>query len=110
MSRIAWAILAVLIVASGCRTGDRETFVTYFNGEQRVSLIYPSEWRTDEAEQEGVWYRYFLAPPTAPDTKAAMSVTLLAGPLASSIEEYAESYLAGNAGKVVSRSGPHSSG
>ena len=26
--------------------------MTYFNGEQRVSIRYPSGWRTDEAEQE----------------------------------------------------------
>ena len=60
-------------------------------------MRYPSEWRTEEAEQEGIWYRYFLAPPTARETKTAMSVTLLAGPLSSPIEEYAEGYLAGNA-------------
>ena len=59
-------------------------------------MRYPAEWRTDEAEQDGIWYRYFLAPPTAPENKTALSVTLLAGPLTGPVEDYAESYLAGN--------------
>jgi hypothetical protein len=94
LSRLASIILAALVLAGGCRSGERETFATYFNGEHRVSVHYPSEWRTDEAEQDGIWYRYFLAPPTAPQTKAAMSVTLLSGE--GPIEEYAANYLAGN--------------
>jgi hypothetical protein len=89
-------VLAVVLLTAGCRRGERETFVTYFNGVQQVSVRYPSGWRTDQAEQEGIWYRYFLAPPTAPENKAAVSVTLLAGPLSSPVDEYAQSYLAGN--------------
>ena len=100
MSRHVWILALALLLAAGCRRGERRSFVTYFNGEQRVSVRYPSEWRTDQAEQEGIWYRYFLAPPAAPQNKAPVSVTLLAGPLSSSIDEYARSYLAGN--KVVS--------
>jgi hypothetical protein len=57
---------------------------------------YPAGWRTDQAEQDGVWYQYFLAPPAGADNKAALSVTLLAGPLGGSVEAYARSYLAGN--------------
>jgi hypothetical protein len=89
-------IVVALLLAGGCRSGERETFVTYFNDAQKVSVCYPSSWRTDQAEQEGIWYRYFLAPPTVPQNKAAVSVTLLAGPLASPVDEYAQSYLAGN--------------
>ena len=96
MSSRAWAIFALALLVAGCRGGERESFVTYFNGEQRVSVRYPSGWRTDQAEQEGIWYRYFLAPPAAPENKAAVSVTLLSGPLSVPLEEYAESYLAGN--------------
>jgi hypothetical protein len=96
LSRRAAVVLAALVFAAACRSGERETFVTYFSGSQQVSVRYPSEWRTDEAEQEGIWYRYFLAPPAAPENKAAVSVTLLAGPLSVSLEQYAESYLAGN--------------
>ncbi len=87
--------MAVILTAA-CRSGERETFVTYFNGQQNVSVRYPSGWRTDQAEQDGIWYRYVLAPPVAPESTAAVSVTLLAGPMSSPVEEYAESYLAGN--------------
>jgi hypothetical protein len=61
-----------------------------------VSLRYPAAWRTDQAEQDGMWYRYFLAPPSGPQNRAAVSVTLLAGPLVVSVDEYAKSYLAGH--------------
>jgi hypothetical protein len=61
-----------------------------------VSVRYPAGWRTDQAQQEGVWYQYFLAPPTGADNKASLSVTLLAGPLGGSVEDYAHSYLTGN--------------
>ena len=96
MSSRASVLLAVVLLAAACRSGERETFVTYFSGDQRVSVRYPSEWRTDEAEQDGIWYRYFLAPPAAPETKAAVSVTLLSGLLSGPLEDYAQSYLAGN--------------
>jgi hypothetical protein len=43
-----------------------------------------------------MWYRYFLAPPTGPQRKPAVSATLLAGPLGVPLEDYAQSYLAGN--------------
>jgi hypothetical protein len=59
-------------------------------------LRYPSGWKSDEAEQDGMWYRYFLGPPTGPQRKPAVSVTLLAGPLGMKLEDYAQTYLAGN--------------
>jgi hypothetical protein len=87
--------LAVLL-AQAC-TGSREQFVTYFNGDHGVSLRHPASWRTDQAEQEGVWYRYFLAPPAGPQNRSPVSVTLLSGPAAGSLDEYAQRYLAGHA-------------
>jgi hypothetical protein len=96
LSSRASALLAAVILTAACRGGEREILVTYFNGQQAVSLRYPSGWRTDQAEQDGIWYRYFLAPPAAPEGTAAVSVTLLAGPMSSPVEEYAQSYLAGN--------------
>jgi hypothetical protein len=83
-------------LAAACGTRGRETFVTYFNGDHGVSLRHPASWRTDQAEQDGVWYRYFLAPPTAPQGRAPVSVTLLSGPMAVPVEQYAETYLAGH--------------
>jgi hypothetical protein len=43
-----------------------------------------------------VWYRYFLAPPEGPQRKPPISVTLLAGPYAGDVDEYAQIYLADN--------------
>ena len=59
-------------------------------------MRYPASWRTQAAEQDGVWYRYFLGPPAGPERKPSVSVTLLAGPLGPGVEEYAQTYLAGN--------------
>jgi hypothetical protein len=84
------------LVALAC-VGSREQFVTYFNGDHGVSLRHPVSWRTDQVEQEGVWYRYFLAPPAGPQNRSPVSVTLLSGPAAGSLDEYAERYLAGHA-------------
>jgi hypothetical protein len=77
-----------------CGTKGRETFVTYFNGDHGVSLRHPATWRTDQAEQGGVWYRYFLAP--GPQGRAPLSVTLLAGTMTVPVDQYAQTYLAGH--------------
>jgi hypothetical protein len=86
----------VAICFSACKGGRGEVYVTYFNGEHGLSVRHPAGWRTEQAEQDGVWYRYFLAPPEAPGSRAPVSVTLLAGAMAASVEEYAQSYLAGH--------------
>jgi hypothetical protein len=88
------AAFAATLLAAACGARDRESFVTYFNGDHGVSLRHPSGWRGDQAEQGGVWYRYFLAPPSG--GRSPVSVALLAGPIAVPLETYAESYLAGN--------------
>jgi hypothetical protein len=98
-SRAALALGAVALLcatASGCRQRGAETFVTYFNGEHGLSVRHPAAWRTDQAEQDGVWYRYFLAPPVGPQNRAPVSVTLLAGAMTASVDAYAQSYLAGH--------------
>jgi hypothetical protein len=59
-------------------------------------MQHPASWRTDQAEQDGVWYRYFLAPPSGPPNRAPVSVTLLAGALSTPVEAYAQTYLAGH--------------
>jgi hypothetical protein len=92
-SRKAAALAAALLVAA-CGARDRETFVTYFNGDHGVSLRHAATWRTDQAEQEGVWYRYFLAP--GPPGRAPVSVTLLAGTMTVPVDQYAHTYLAGH--------------
>jgi hypothetical protein len=82
--------------------------LTYFNGQYDVSLRYPASWRSEQLEQEGVWYRYFLGPPAGADRKPSVSATLLVGPLAGPLEAYAQTYLAGHslaASRDESRSG-----
>ncbi len=70
--------------------------MTYFNGDHGVSVRHPASWRNDQAEQDGVWYRYFLAPPSGPQSRSPVSVTLLAGAMNVTVEQYAQSYLAGH--------------
>jgi hypothetical protein len=82
--------------AGACRGSSRDPLITYFNGDFALSVRYPASWRTDQAEQDGMWYRYFLGPPTGTERKPAVSATLFAGPLAMSLEDYAQKYLAGN--------------
>jgi len=96
-SAAALALVTLAALAAQACTGSRELFVTYFNGDHGVSLRHPASWRTDQAEQEGVWYRYFLAPPAGPQNRSPVSVTLLSGPAAGTLDEYAERYLAGHA-------------
>jgi hypothetical protein len=86
-------LLAVLLAAAGCRGSARDPLVTYFNGEHLVSLRYPASWRTEDGAQEGVWFRHFQGPP---NSKTTVTATLLAGPATVPLEQYAQSYLAGN--------------
>jgi hypothetical protein len=90
------AVLAAVLAAPACVPGARETFFTYFNGDHGVSVRQPASWRSDQSEQEGVWYRTFLAPPGGPQERTPVTVTLLAGAMAVSVDEYAKTYLAGN--------------
>jgi hypothetical protein len=85
-----------LLAASpwACRRASAP-LLTYFDGAHALSLGYPAGWRTEQAEQQGVWYRYFAAPPeTGSTSPASVSVTVLAGRLAGSLQDYAQVYLA----------------
>jgi len=93
----ALAAIALLAGAAGaCRASAQDPFITYFNADFGLSIRYPASWRTDQAEQDGMWYRYFLGPPVGAQRKPAVSVTLLAGPIAMTVDDYAQKYLAGN--------------
>jgi hypothetical protein len=83
-------------LAAGCSGRAQEPLLTYFNPEHALTLHYPASWKTEQAQQDGVWYRYFLAPPAGPERKPAVSVTLVAGPLGVGVDQYAQTYLAGN--------------
>lgn len=91
----AAAALALLLAA--CNRTPRDPFLTYFNGEHGISLRHPASWKGEEAQQEGVWYRYFLGPASGPQRKPEVSVTLSAASLGGSLEDYAQTYLAGHA-------------
>jgi hypothetical protein len=89
-------VLGASGLLGACRASRRDPFLTYFSGEHALSVRYPATWRTETVEQEGGWYRYFLAPPTGPERKPAVSVTLLAAPMGGTLDAYVQSYLAGN--------------
>lgn len=90
------ALAAALAAPQGCARGSREPLLTYFNGVHGLTVRYPASWKTEEAEQDGVWYRYFLGPASGEKKKSDVSVTLLAGPLGAPVEQYAQTYLTGN--------------
>jgi len=90
-------VVALLALgATRCVGHARDPLLTYFNGEYGLSLRYPAGWRSEQTQQEGVFYRYFLGPPAGPHMKPAVSVTLLATRRDTSVDEYAQTYLAGN--------------
>jgi hypothetical protein len=82
-------------VGTGCRSAERDTLVTYFNGDFALSLRHPATWKAQQAEQDGVYYRYFLGP-TGQHNRPTVSATLLVGRPGSPLEEYEATYLAGN--------------
>jgi catechol 2,3-dioxygenase-like lactoylglutathione lyase family enzyme len=90
------AALGAAAVLGGCHPTHRDPLLTYFNAQAALTLQYPASWRTEQAQQEGVWYRYFLAPPSGSQRKSAVSATLLVGPLEGPIEGYASAYLGEN--------------
>jgi hypothetical protein len=98
---VGWAGAVAALLVSSCRSSDRDPLLTYFNGEFGLTVRYPASWKTEQARQEGVWYRYFLAPPGANAQKPEVSVTLLAGPLHGALEDHAQTYLAGNGAPVL---------
>jgi hypothetical protein len=85
---------ALPAVVGACRRGPAVPLLTYFYADQALSLQYPATWRTEQAQHEGVWYRYFLSP-ADPATKSLVTSTLVAASLNGPLEDYAQSYVAG---------------
>jgi hypothetical protein len=90
------AVLCATLAGLSCGGPPPEPMLTFFNGRLGLSVSYPASWETQQAEQDGVWYRYFLAPPSGTGTKPAVAVTLLSGSLEGTLSEYADVYLVGN--------------
>lgn len=86
--------MAIAPLVAACRSGTRDPLVTYFNGDFGLSLRHPASWKAQQAEQDGVFYRYFLGP-AGEGGKSAVSATLLVGRPGATLEEYAQTYLAG---------------
>ena len=104
----ALLVLCLLAVAPACRRGTRDPLVTFYNPDYNLRVEHPASWKGDQAEQDGIWYRYFLGPPTGSTRKPAVSVTLFAGPLATTVDDYAQRYLGGatvRSAKVEDRQG-----
>ena len=88
--------MALAAAAASCRkAAPAEQVLTYFNAEHAVSVQYQASWKSDQAQQGGVWYRYFQAPNFGEERKPAATVTLIAGILGSTLDEYAKPILAG---------------
>lgn len=58
-------------------------------------MRYPASWKTEQVKHGETWHRYFTAPPAGPERKPAVSVLLIASPLASTLDALAQPYLAG---------------
>jgi hypothetical protein len=90
------AALTLAAAGPGCRRGaGEEQFLTYYNAEHALSLRYPASWKTEQLKQGEEWHRYFTAPTAGPERPPAVSVLLVAGPLASTLDAYAQPFLAG---------------
>jgi hypothetical protein len=90
-------LLGLLAAGAACRRGPREPLLTYYAGEPNLSIRYPGSWTMEQAEKDGVAYRYFASPVTKSHKRGAVSVVLVADSLEGSLEQYASTYLAGNA-------------
>ncbi|HVR72500.1 MAG TPA: hypothetical protein VMT87_16820 [Vicinamibacteria bacterium] len=98
---------ALLAAAGGCARRPAHPFVTYFNAEPPLTVRIPSNWTTEQVEQDGTWYRYFLAPAAGAERKPAVSVALLSE-TGGRVAEHAQRYLAGQSvtsTREVSRQG-----
>jgi hypothetical protein len=85
--------LVVLACLLACR-GSRTPLLTAYH-EGGVSVQYPAPWHAEQERRDGVLYRHFLAPPAGSDRRPAASVTLLAAPLGTTLDDYARVYLEG---------------
>jgi hypothetical protein len=81
---------------AACHGARREPLITYFDSELGLSVRYPATWSSEQAQQDGSRYRYFLGPPKGPERKPALSMTLLGARFDGDLEAYAQTYLAGN--------------
>ena len=90
-----WVPLALTVASAwGCARRPQHPSVVYFNPEPPLTLRLPSNWTTDQVDQEGTSYRYFLAPRVGTQRKPAVSTALLVEP-AGDLDQIAQRYVAG---------------
>ena len=93
---MALAALAVGAGVAGCRRGaEAEQFLTYYNSEHALTVRYPASWKSEQVRQGDAFYHYFTAPPAGPERKPPVSVLLVAGAATSTLDAFAQPYLAG---------------
>jgi hypothetical protein len=81
---------------SGChRAPASEPLVTYYNAEHALTVGYPASWRSEQMAQGDASYHYFNAPAKGADGKPAVSVLLVTGQAATTLDDFAKPYLAG---------------
>jgi len=87
LSRRAASFALLLLAACG---RGKEPTLTFYSGEHAVSVRYPATWTTRDDSKDNIWYRYFQMP-----GKSSVSATLLVAAHSGSLDQYAQSYLAG---------------
>jgi hypothetical protein len=86
-----------VLAAASCRRGATHPLVTHYNADHALTLQYPADWKSELAQQpDGSSYRYFMAPAVGSERRPAVTITLIAGPLAGPLETYAQSYVGAN--------------
>ncbi len=83
-------------MAAGCnRKATPEQYLTYYNAEHALTVRYPASWKSEQVRQAEGSYHYFTAPTAGTERKPAVSIVLVAGQLASTLDAFAQPYLAG---------------
>ena len=86
--------MLLALAAVGCARRPQHPYVTYFNPEPPLTVRLPSNWTSEQVEQEGTSYRYFLAPRVGARRQPAVSTALLVEP-PGDLEQIAQRYVAG---------------
>lgn len=102
VAAVGLALAGAMLAGPACRGGSNVAFVVSYDDAVPLSLPYPAGWTTEQATEDGQWYRYFLpakatgAAGAAGGTTPGLSVTLFVGPLAGrTLGNYATTYLEG---------------
>ena len=79
-------LVTATVVVAGCRAPD--PLLSFLDEESGLSFTHPPRWSVGFAEQDGIRYRYLTAPKVEND-KDALSITLIAPAVATSVDAVA---------------------